>query len=262
MRSFCILKKKYAFERKGDLCLYGRNKRDKGEDKMKRLKEWLSDYLRYFMLILAAGLLFIIIMIGVKVYQRYDSETSGQNIEILKEGGKSKKGSGTLTEDATKEQSEKTTENVDQKVPGNDGQKAETLPVQSEQATKSDAMNDNQSAGNETEGQTQPLTQPQTQVQSETQVQPQTQPPTEPEPATQAPTEPPTEQPTEPPTEPQPVYKTMIGTCNFRSGPGYEYEVMAEYPAGTVVEYLGLVEGWSQVRIDGVIGYMGPRFLE
>lgn len=229
---------------------------------MKRLKEWLSDYLRYFMLILAAGLLFIIIMIGVKVYQRYDSETSGQNIEILKEGGKPKKGSGTLTEDATKEQSEKTTENVDQKVPGNDGQKAETLPVQSEQATKSDAMNDNQSAGNETEGQTQPLTQPQTQVQSETQVQPQTQPPTEPEPATQAPTEPPTEQPTEPPTEPQPVYKTMIGTCNFRSGPGYEYEVMAEYPVGTVVEYLGLVEGWSQVRIDGVIGYMGPRFLE
>ena len=55
---------------------------------MKNFKEWLSDYLRYFMLALAAVILFFIVFIGVKVYQNYDSPTAGQNIEILTEDGR------------------------------------------------------------------------------------------------------------------------------------------------------------------------------
>lgn len=36
---------------------------------MKQFKEWLSDYLRYFLLLLAAILAFFLILAGVKIYQ-------------------------------------------------------------------------------------------------------------------------------------------------------------------------------------------------
>lgn len=211
---------------------------------MKSFKEWLSDYLRYFMLILAAALLFGVIFIGVKVYQNYDSPTAGENIEILTEANRvTEKTTESETEKETESETEKTTEILTEvssegesereTVSGNGG----STPNAGSQAGSETQGYDAQNAGtvqnqngavvqNETQAETQPQTEPQTE------------------------------------TEPEPVYRTMTGACNFRSGPGYEYEVMAEYPAGTVVEFLGIVEGWCEVRIDGVIGYMGQRFFE
>lgn len=228
---------------------------------MKGFKEWLSDYLRYFMLILAAVLLFAIIFIGVKVYQNYDSPTAGENIEILTEAKRATEKmteSGTSkeneseTEEQAKTETESSTEELSEKESGTDeAPGAASLP--SETQRQASAVTQNQTtAGTDTaaqgqNGQSTEASQGQAlaeTVQSETQAetQPQTEPQTE--------------------TEPEPVYRTMTGACNFRSGPGYEYEVMAEYPAGTVVEFLGIVEGWCEVRIDGVIGYMGQRFFE
>lgn len=50
---------------------------------MKNFKEWLSDYLRYFMLLLAGVLIFALAMIGVRIYR---NQRGGQPIEILSSG--------------------------------------------------------------------------------------------------------------------------------------------------------------------------------
>ncbi len=60
----------------------------------------------------------------------------------------------------------------------------------------------------------------------------------------------------------EPEYRTLTGTCNLREGPGYDYDVITEYPAGTTVEYLGMESGWVKVEVDGMIGYMGPSFFD
>ena len=80
-------------------------------------------------------------------------------------------------------------------------------------------------------------------------------PKTEAQTETQAPTEPATEAPY------QPVYLTMKGACYIRSYPDYGDNIIGEYPAGTVVEFLEDVGGWYKVQIDGMVGYMGARFF-
>ena len=42
---------------------------------MKQFKEWLSDYLRYFLLLLAAILAFFLILAGVKIYHPFPLQT-------------------------------------------------------------------------------------------------------------------------------------------------------------------------------------------
>ena len=187
---------------------------------MKNFKEWLSDYLRYFMLALAAVILFFIVFIGVKVYQNYDSPTAGQNIEILTEDGR-------ITEEEA--ESEKISES----------EKSDETEKLSEVEEKKDIA--------ETESQTEAETQQQSTQETQRQTTPETKPQTTPE--------------TQPPTEPEPVYKTLTGSCYLRSGPGYEYEIIGEYMYGTTVEFRGEVEGWYEVQVDGMIGYMGPRFF-
>lgn len=198
---------------------------------MKDFKEWFSDYLRYFLLLLAVVLLFGIIFITVKVYQNYDSPTTGDSIEIVTETNRITEAGETEAEKMTEAQTESSSET--------DGE-TEALPQggQTEAGTALTGESDftGQAVAGGQDGQTMAETQSETE------------------------TEPPAEAPTE--REPEPVYRTMTGACNFRRGPGYEYEVMAVYPAGTTVEFLGIVEGWCEVRIDGVIGYMGQRFFE
>ena len=195
---------------------------------MKNFKEWLSDYLRYFMLALAAVILFFIVFIGVKVYQNYDSPTAGQNIEILTEDGR-------ITEEEA--ESEKISES----------EKSDETEKLSEVEEKKDIA--------ETESQTEAETQRQSTQETQRQTTPETKPQTTPE------TQPQTTPETQPPTEPEPVYKTLTGSCYLRSGPGYEYEIIGEYMYGTTVEFRGEVEGWYEVQVDGMIGYMGPRFF-
>lgn len=203
---------------------------------MKNFKEWLSDYLRYFMLALAAVILFFIVFIGVKVYQNYDSPTAGQNIEILTEDGR-----------ITKEEAE--SEKISESEKSDETEKLSEVEEKkniAETESQTEAETQRQST-QETQRQTTPETKPQTTPETQPQTVPETQPQTTPE--------------TQPPTEPEPVYKTLTGSCYLRSGPGYEYEIIGEYMYGTTVEFRGEVEGWYEVQVDGMIGYMGPRFF-
>lgn len=239
---------------------------------MKHFKEWLSDYLRYILLFLAGALFVGIVWIGVRVYQNYDSSTAGKNIEILpeketqqdKEQKPAKADAQTETELQTqKEQTE------GQKKPASGEQSEEESEtqtgVQKETDEKSkDAASQGDSDVNTDAAALAGLSADQNvsassngAQQSETQQSGETQPAqAETQPETQ-----PVQTETQPPTEAQPVYMTLNQACNFRSGPGYDYEVVAEYSAGTTVEFLGMVEGWAEVQVDGMIGYMGRQFL-
>ena len=77
-----------------------------------------------------------------------------------------------------------------------------------------------------------------------------------------APAQPETRQTEPPETEPpEPVFMTMTGTCYMRSYADYGDNIIGEYPAGTVVEFLEDAGGWYKVSVDGQVGYMGARFF-
>ncbi|MCC8047228.1 MAG: SH3 domain-containing protein [Clostridiales bacterium] len=62
------------------------------------------------------------------------------------------------------------------------------------------------------------------------------------------------------------VYSTLNAACNFRSEAGYEDAdgndtTITTCAAGTVVEVLEEVGGWTKVKIDGVVGYVGAQFI-
>lgn len=51
--------------------------------------------------------------------------------------------------------------------------------------------------------------------------------------------------------------------CNFRKGPGTEYEVIKELPCGVLLDYVSSASnGWAQVRLKGVFGYVSPKYYE
>lgn len=219
---------------------------------MKNFKEWLSDYLRYFMLALAAVILFFIVFIGVKVYQNYDSPTAGQNIEILTEDGRiteEESESEKISESEKSEETEKLSEaeGIKNTAETKSQTEAETQHRSTQETQRQSTQETQRQTTPETKSQTTPETQAQTTPETQAQAVPETQPQTEAE--------------TQPPTEPEPVYKTLTGSCYLRSGPGYEYEIIGEYMYGTTVEFRGEVEGWYEVQVDGMIGYMGPRFF-
>lgn len=56
---------------------------------------------------------------------------------------------------------------------------------------------------------------------------------------------------------------TLNGTCNVRSGPGYEYGVVyTDLPAGTAVTVIGDTgAGWLHIRTDSTEGYVGGHFV-
>ena len=243
---------------------------------MKNFKEWLSDNLRYILLFLAGVLFAGIIWIGIRVYQQYDSPTAGQNIEILPEQETEK-----ITEKVTEKDTEKDTEKKEESESEDKEDKA-----QKESEQKPDDASDDETKRTEQSGDTEAdadafggqasNTENSSGSNADTNTNaaalaglgangadaPQTPDTKEPQQSEQiVDVEPETQAQTQPPTEAEPVYMTLNQACNFRSGPGYEYEVVAEYWAGTVVEYLGMVEGWAEVRIDGTVGYMGRQFL-
>ncbi|MCD7716583.1 MAG: SH3 domain-containing protein [Lachnospiraceae bacterium] len=62
------------------------------------------------------------------------------------------------------------------------------------------------------------------------------------------------------------VYSTLNAACNFRSEAGYEDDegndtTISTVQAGTQVEVLEAVGGWTKVKIDGVVGYVGAQFV-
>lgn len=191
---------------------------------MKQFKEWLSDYLRYFLLLLAAVLAFFLILAGVRIYQNVKKPNAANAIQILTE---------METETAARQQTESETASETETEAVNTAKtKAETA-VQTQSSAQTDAAAQSETAATATEKPAE------------------TQPPTEKATETQPVTE----------TEYTPVYMTLKGSCYIRSGPSMDAEILGEYMYGTTVEFLEDVGGWYKVRIDGMIGYMGARFF-
>ena len=211
---------------------------------MKQFKEWLSDYLRYFLLLLAAILAFFLILAGVKIYQNSKKPDAANAIQIITE---------TETETTAKKQTE--TEMTSE----TESESEMTLETESESETEQKTETAADTAETKAETAVQAQSSAQTNaaaVQTETAAAA-TEKPTE----TQPPTEKATE--TQPATETEytPVYKTLKGSCYIRSGPSMDAEIIGEYMYGTTVEFLEDVGGWYKVRIDGMVGYMGARFF-
>ena len=207
---------------------------------MKQFKEWLSDYLRYFLLLLAAILAFFLILAGVRIYQNSKKPDAANAIQIITETETEtteKKQTETEmtseTESETESESESETEQKTETAADTAETKAETA-VQAQSSAQTDAA----AAQTETAA-------------AATEKPTETQPPTEKATETQPATE----------TEYTPVYKTLKGSCYIRSGPSMDAEIIGEYMYGTTVEFLEDVGGWYKVRIDGMVGYMGARFF-
>ncbi len=201
---------------------------------MKQFKEWLSDYLRYFLLLLAAILAFFLILAGVKIYQNSKKPDAANAIQIITETETettAKKQTETEMTSETESESESETEQKTETAADTAETKAETA-VQAQSSAQTDAA----AAQTETAA-------------AATEKPTETQPPTEKATETQPATE----------TEYTPVYKTLKGSCYIRSGPSMDAEIIGEYMYGTTVEFLEDVGGWYKVRIDGMVGYMGAR---
>ena len=209
---------------------------------MKQFKEWLSDYLRYFLLLLAAILAFFLILAGVKIYQNSKKPDAANAIQIItetetetteKKQTETEMTSETESETESESESESETEQKTETAADTAETKAETA-VQAQSSAQTDAA----AAQTETAA-------------AATEKPTETQPPTEKATETQPATE----------TEYTPVYKTLKGSCYIRSGPSMDAEIIGEYMYGTTVEFLEDVGGWYKVRIDGMVGYMGARFF-
>lgn len=203
---------------------------------MKQFKEWLSDYLRYFLLLLAAILAFFLILAGVKIYQNSKKPDAANAIQIITETETettAKKQTETEMTSETESESESETEQKTETAADTAETKAETA-VQAQSSAQTDAA----AAQTETAA-------------AATEKPTETQPPTEKATETQPATE----------TEYTPIYKTLKGSCYIRSGPSMDAEIIGEYMYGTTVEFLEDVGGWYKVRIDGMVGYMGARFF-
>lgn len=203
---------------------------------MKQFKEWLSDYLRYFLLLLAAILAFFLILAGVKIYQNSKKPDAANAIQIITETETettAKKQTETEMTSETESESESESETEQKTAADTAETKAETA-VQAQSSAQTDAA----AAQTETAA-------------AATEKPTETQPPTEKATETQPATE----------TEYTPIYKTLKGSCYIRSGPSMDAEIIGEYMYGTTVEFLEDVGGWYKVRIDGMVGYMGARFF-
>lgn len=195
---------------------------------MKQFKEWLSDYLRYFLLLLAAILAFFLILAGVKIYQNSKKPDAANAIQIITE---------TETETTAKKQTEtEMTSETEQKTET----AADTAETKAETAVQAQSSAQTDAAAAQTETAAAATEKP-------TETQPPTEKATETQPATE--------------TEYTPIYKTLKGSCYIRSGPSMDAEIIGEYMYGTTVEFLEDVGGWYKVRIDGMVGYMGARFF-
>lgn len=59
------------------------------------------------------------------------------------------------------------------------------------------------------------------------------------------------------------IWATVSGTnaLNFRSGPGYDYEILTELAEGTVLCVLGTEGEWAKVQYGNRVGYVSPDYL-
>ena len=215
---------------------------------MKNFKEWLSDYLIYFLIAFGVIGVIVLTLLGIQIYGKLhnskepttmitetmsQTETeSGISSEKASETEKetaSKKTSETEDETETKKESESSTETSSEteKTVESGGN------AQTESTAQTNAGTNGTGADEQTET---PVSETQA-VQTQTQA-----------PETQAPY--------------QPVYMTVVSECYLRSTPEYGDNILTSLYSGTVVEFLDNDTGWAHVRVNGMTGYMGGRFLQ
>ena len=52
-------------------------------------------------------------------------------------------------------------------------------------------------------------------------------------------------------------------SCNLRTGPGTENKIIKALPCGKRVDLISTASnGWGQVKVDGLIGYISPKYYE
>ncbi len=61
---------------------------------------------------------------------------------------------------------------------------------------------------------------------------------------------------------PEPTYRTVISACYIRSYPDYGDNVIGSLGGGESVLFYGEEGGWYKIECNGVVGYIGPRFLQ
>ena len=65
-----------------------------------------------------------------------------------------------------------------------------------------------------------------------------------------------------PETAPSPTYRTIVSACNIRSYPHYGDNVIGGLGGGETVLFYGEEAGWYKIEYNGIVGYIGPRFLQ
>ncbi len=225
---------------------------------MKNFREWLSDYLRYFLLVLAGVLVFFLILIGYNLYKSTNEGESGGDIVVVNDTEAfTEPESEYLPETETETESETETETE------TETEEESNVSILSLNSAIDEDYSDKPYGETETETETEAETESSESAEEalasistysadtysddsyedyyddESYV----------------------EIYEEEPEVYEPDYRTLTGACNLRDGPGYDYDVITYYSAGTTVEYLGMEDGWAKVEVDGMIGYMGPSFI-
>ena len=223
---------------------------------MKDFKEWLSDYLIYFLIAFGVIGVIVLTLLGIQIYGKLHN-SKGPTTMITETMSQTETESGISSEKASETEKETASEKTS-KTESETEMKKES---ESSKETSSETEKTAESSGNvqtESTAQTNAGTngtgadeQTETSV-SETQAV-QTQAPETQAPETQAPE---TQAPY------QPVYMTVVSECYLRSTPDYGDNIITSLYSGTVVEFLDNDTGWAHVRVNGMTGYMGGRFLQ
>lgn len=191
---------------------------------MNDFKEWLSDYLRYFLLGFAILAVIIIAVAGIKVYQKFSdpapkTQASG-DVKVETE-----------TETDDKETENTSENNVKKNETESETEVTKTTEKATEKATESETATESESN-----------TEAETSGSSERESENMTEPSSDGE------------------TEKKPEYLKTTTTLNFRSEP--DGEVITSYGTGRLVKYLGQEGNWYKVRVGGRDGYMSAKYLE
>lgn len=191
---------------------------------MNDFKEWLSDYLRYFLLGFAILAVIVIAICGIKVYQKIANPgpktQSTESVKVETESTDTEDENS--TEKNTDRQTEKSTEKLSEKSTDSEGQKEkESEPSKETEDGQTESSSKSETESEENTGET------------------------------SAPEE----------TGKDPEYlKVATSRLNFRSEP--DGQVLNSYGSGRIVKFLGKEGDWYKVRVGGRDGYMSAQYLE
>lgn len=216
---------------------------------MKSFKEWLSDYLRYFVLGAIVIILLVMVFLGFKMIKNLADEPAGSGqTEKVTESEKE-----TETQRQTETQKETPAETETKKSPVKKGEtEMEKETEKTTEAEKESAAGSEKTAGGQTD----------VNLEENNSTETQEAPEWVPEESYEEPwTEENWSEQTEAYIPSEPVYMTVVSDVYIRSAPSYEGEILSTLYGGQTVEFLEDAGGWYKVNADGLIGYVGARFL-